>query len=138
MTREKTTPHPGDASSEKEKPARKPGFKFHYWDFYKSESGTFFRSGPKYQEEVLKNEFAEKLAAEMPLHNSRGQPVTIVEHVPSGHYAWAILHPRDQKALYGGRLFITYEKKFRVEGKCIALERLFKAHPELVEATLNV
>jgi hypothetical protein len=142
MTKEKMTPHPGDATSKKEKPARKPGFKFHYWEFFKSKHCTgadgkytpFFRAGsPKYQGEVLENDFAKKLAAEMPLQNSGGQAVTIVEHVPSGFYAYAILHPRDQRILYGKRLFITTEPKFRKNGRRIVLGRLQKAHPELFE-----
>jgi len=140
MSREILTPGGVKHAPETGKPARRPGFKFHYWEYFKSEHGTFFRAGtPQYQGEVLENDFAKKLAAEIPLkHRAVGRCISIVEHVPSGHYAFAILHPRDQKALYGGRLFITNERKFREMGRRIAVGRLKKAHPELFEVDVNV
>lgn len=107
--------------------------KFHYWEFYKTRKGTFFRSNPLsyHGGAVLENDLTKKLVADMPLQNSYGQAVSIVEHTPSGKYAFAILHPKDQKILYGGRIFVSCEPKFRREGRRIVMDRLKKANPEL-------
>jgi len=135
------TPHPGDVAGKNEKQA-KSCLRYHYWEFFKTKHFLgpdgkpkgFFRRDIKHvcAGQMLESEFAYKLAAEIPLERCEGQYVTIVEHLPSGFHSFAILHPKDHKNLYGGRGFVTEERKFRREGKRIALERLKKAHPELV------